>query len=82
MLLTVIYGEQILPLEVGPEMELENFAALVFLEIPELESIPKQRLSFMLNQRQIILTADNLTRSLQVCYLHIEFIGSLFRPTV
>lgn len=67
MLLTIIYGERIFPVEVGPEIELENFVALVFLEAPELEAIPK--LSFVINQRQIALTPENLAKTLQVRYL-------------
>jgi hypothetical protein len=66
MLITIIYGERVFPVEVGPEIELENFVALVFLELPELQSVPK--LAFVLNQRQIFLTPENLTKTLQVRY--------------
>lgn len=68
MQLTVIFGESILPFEVSHEMELENLYALILLEIPALESVPKQRLALMIDQRPILLSPENLAKSLQVCF--------------
>jgi len=65
MQLTIIFGEQIVPFEVGHEMELENLVALIVMEVPALESVPRQRLSLMLNQRSIKLTPENLSKTLQ-----------------
>lgn len=74
MQLTVIFGEKVIALEVGPEMELENFYALVSSEIPSLESIPTYQLAFLHNQRRILLTGENLAMTIQVVCSIVELI--------
>jgi|EndMetStandDraft_8_1072994.scaffolds.fasta_scaffold1034908_2 hypothetical protein len=67
MQLTVLFNEEIANMEVSDEMNLEDFLAFVVVEIPALESVPRDRYAFLHNQRKILLNTENLVKSLRVC---------------
>ncbi|KAI6207224.1 hypothetical protein M3Y99_01858800 [Aphelenchoides fujianensis] len=64
MRLTIVFEDEVVPLEVGEEMELENLMALIRLEIATIEPIPNDQLVLMLGIRRIALGPDTLKMSL------------------
>lgn len=60
MKVTVTSGEQyIAQLEIAEELELENFLALCFIEIPTLAGVTPEFLRLVLNGQLIDPSADN-----------------------
>ncbi|KAI6231841.1 hypothetical protein M3Y95_00423800 [Aphelenchoides besseyi] len=65
MQITVVFEDEVATVDVGEDMELENFFALVRHEIPPIESMPNDDLVLMIGVHALKLTAETLKMTLQ-----------------
>lgn len=77
MKITIMFSENLHNLEVGDDIELENFLALVRLEIEGLDEVEKNsNLIFVNGQQKIPVIPSNMKRPLTVSVI-LLFILSL-----
>jgi len=64
--LTVIHGEKVAMLDIGPDMALQDFIALVQMEIEELSGVAAEKFRIVCNGNAIRPSSSNLQLPIEV----------------